>query len=71
MDEKYEENRKYARCNVLDESIYAREKRVQLLDNDELSYEEEGFMSGYSDMEEFEEIDRLSDDSEGFFGGEL
>ena len=56
---------------ISEESVYFREKRVQLLENDELSYEEDGFMSGYTDIEEFEEMDQLLRNMEENFEGEI
>ncbi len=54
-----------------EESIYFRDKRMQLLENDELSYEEEGFMSGYGDIEEYEEVNKLLLESENDSEGEI
>ena len=45
-DEKVEENEVEVEVEV-EENIYSKKARARLLENDEMSYEEEGFMEGY------------------------
>ena len=47
-----------------EENVYNDEAREDLVDNDELSPEEEAFMKGYDEASEPDELDDASDEDE-------